>query len=167
MSGNVRSLVGTEGSVQLSGGTAAEEQGCSGGTASAGKQIGQQSAVTVVTQSQSQQAATTAAVATDSDRELTECSTDSRSVAAMEEGHLCEESTVSVDKCGGQQAVGTSSISGTSGSGSQSSVYSSGISGDRECDNTLGNIWPASMQAMFSSSWIGAGSRNGTAVLAA
>ena len=70
---------------------------------------------------------------------MTECSTDGRSVAAMEEGHLCEESTVSVDECGGQQAVGTSSISGTSGSGSQSSVYSSGISGDREFDSTLGH----------------------------
>ena len=41
---------------------------------------------------------------------------------------LCEESTVSVGKGRGQQAVGSSSISGTSGSGSQSSVYSSGIS---------------------------------------
>ena len=47
MSGNVRGLVGTEGSVQLSGGTAAEEQGCSGGIASVGKQRGQQSPVSL------------------------------------------------------------------------------------------------------------------------
>ena len=74
---------------------------------SAGKQRGQQSAVVTQSQShsQSQPAVTvaTAAVVTDvSDREVTECSTDGRSVAAMEEGHLCEESTVSVDECGGQ-----------------------------------------------------------------
>ena len=79
------------------------------------------------------------ATGTDSGRGVTECSTDGRSVAAMEEGHLCEESTVSVDECGGQQAVGTSSISGTSGSGGQSSVCSSDISGDREFDSTLGH----------------------------
>ena len=143
MSGNVRGLVGTEGSVQLSGGTAAEEQGCSGGTASVGKQRGQQSPVVTQSQSQSQSqsqpVAAAPAVVTDSDREVTECSTDGRSVAAMEEGHLCEESTVSVDECGGQQAVGSSSISGTSGSGGQSSVYSSDISGDREFDSTLGH----------------------------
>ena len=141
MSGNVRGLVGTEGSVQLSGGTAAEEQGCSGGTASVGKQRGQQSPVVTQSQSQSQSqpVAAAPAVVTDSDREVTECSTDGRSVAAMEEGHLCEESTVSVDECGGQQAVGTSSISGTSGSGGQSSVCSSDISGDREFDSTLGH----------------------------
>ena len=45
MSGNVGGLMGTEKSVQLSGETAAEEHRCSGGTASAGKQRGQQSAV--------------------------------------------------------------------------------------------------------------------------
>ena len=77
MSGNVRGLVGTEGSVQLSGGTAAEEQGCSGGTASVGKQRGQQSPVVTQSQShpqsQSQPAAAAPAVVTDSDREVTEC----------------------------------------------------------------------------------------------
>ena len=49
MSYNEGGLVGIEGSVQLFGGTAGEGQGCSGGTASVGKQRGQQSAV--VTQS--------------------------------------------------------------------------------------------------------------------
>ena len=46
---------------------------------------------------------------------------------------------MSVGKGRGQQAVGSSNISGTSGSGSQSSVYSSGISVDREFDSTLGH----------------------------
>ena len=88
---NVGGLVGTEGSVKLSGETAAEGQECSGGTASAGKQRGQQSAVVTHSHSQSQPAAATctAAVATDSDREATKCSTDGRSIAVMEEVHLC------------------------------------------------------------------------------
>ena len=39
----------------------------------------------------------------------------------MEEGDLCGEITVSADECGGQQAIGNSSISGTSGSGARRS----------------------------------------------
>ena len=88
MAGNVGGLRGTEESVQLFGGTAADEHRCSGGTASAGKQRGQQSAVVTQSQSQSQPAAAAAAaaVATDSDREVAECSTDGRSVADVDRG---------------------------------------------------------------------------------
>ena len=63
-----------------------------------------------------------------------------------------------------QQAVG--SISGTSGSGSQSSVYGSGSSGDREFDSTLGHPGEDLRAGSSSHSQIGGGSGNGTMVLA-
>ena len=62
---------------------------------------------------------------------------DAKRVSHHTEEQLCWESTVGVGKGRGQQAVGSSSISGTSGSGSQSSVYNSGISVDREFDSAV------------------------------
>ena len=91
-------------------------------------------------------------------------STGRDSVATKEE-HLCEESTVSVGKERGQQAVDNSSISGTSGSGSQSSVYGSGSSG-REFDSTLGHPGEDLGADSRSHSQRGAGSGSGAAVAA-
>ena len=78
---------------------------------------------------------------------------------------------MSVDKCGGQQAVGTNSISGSSasarGSGGHSSVYSSDISGDREFDSTLGHPGEDLGSLNASNSQLGGGSGNRSTPVAA
>lgn len=88
-------------------------------------------------------------------------STGTNSVAT-EGGRLCEESTVCVGKGRRQQEVD----SGNCDSGSQSSVYGSGSSGDRELDGTLGHPGGNPGADNCSHSQRGTGSGSGAAVAA-
>ena len=59
--------------------------------------------------------------------------------SAVEEDELGWGSLADPDKWGGQKAVGGSNEIGTRGSGVQSSAHSSGSSGSRSFDSTLGH----------------------------